>query len=228
MLIQDVELKTGRLYWRPLGETAFIDFGNTLEYKRMPEIRRLPHSDRRGGRSQVDAEIVAGTRWRYAFKFDEHFAEAVRLLSLSGLFNDQVNAQQTGQNFVFTPVVGRSFFMGFFGVTITAAVDESPTPLIEGVHYTIDTRSGMITVLQVLTGEPVWTFTFNAPANTQMVLRSLSRLLTQGTFRLVENDQHDAVPLQVDDFDGQVWVTGWGEDNNEGFNQFDVEVLAAT
>jgi hypothetical protein len=129
------------------------------------------------------------------------------------------------KNAVFTPVAGRSFWLGYYAATVAAAVTNLGVALVEGTHYTIDSRTGMVTVEALAGAESSWIFNVITPAITLKTLQRLSALLTRGTFKLVENDQHDAVPLLVDEFEGQVWVTGWGDDNLEDFNRYQVEVL---
>lgn len=238
------KLTTARIYWLPPGNGGYIDFGNTVSYKDEPKIDRVPHMQGKKGFRRVDFELLKMAGTKKTFVLDEHFTDTILLLLLSGQFpnfsqtaitadSDEETAddvdhtvdEESLQSVVIDPpLTGRSYDLGNQGVTITGAIDDNGDPLVAGTDYVIDAAAGMLTVLQA---EPVgpWTFEFTCAEVTDQVCRMFSQLLALGSFKLVEFDQFSPVPRNIETFSGQVYVTAWGENKTDGFNEFTIEVL---
>ena len=151
MEAETVKLTTGRLYWKPRGETSWIDFGNCQSYKAEPELTRIEHKVAKAGRKHVEAAVLGKVKTRYSFVFDEQFAEAeLQLLHGAGTAGSAlVSAGASEPALIAQPVAGGSYFLGWVGVTIDSAEDESATPLVEGTHYALSAGAGVISVLTV-------------------------------------------------------------------------------
>jgi len=229
MNLETLDLLSGRLYWQPLGEAGYIDFGNVFDYKNDPERQRVPHSKASGGLKRVDVELLRSAKERRTFTMTEHFEQAVRMLNYGTRLTDLVQAAEYGLTRTFGVnelTVDRVYDLGRVGVLIQSA-SYSGGNLVEGVDYENNPGSGLIRPLSATHfGSNEWTFEFDCPLLTRLNYRALDALLTQGTFRFFESDQIEGVPKNAETFTGQVQVTGWGENNLEDYNKWTLEVLS--
>lgn len=220
---------TGRLYWVPTGEAGFIDFGNCTAHKVAPDVQRTEHLQRDNGIGTVDFSLARSIKPVRVFTFDEHFADVIRLLTLG---TASVTPPTAGNDVELVIdagdlVVGRTFDLGGMRISDLHGVNGGPTVLVRDVDFTLDAGSGMLTIISGANFGTDWTFTYDYEAVDTVDFASFSRLLERGSFRYIEKDQFDAVPLRTETFTGQVMVTGWGENNMEGFNEYTVEVLVS-
>lgn len=227
-MLQDHRLLTARLYWQPSDDAnGFIDCGNVKSHQFTPIAERSTHMASRKGYRTVDLDLPKLVAARRVFTLDEHFNETVRLLAIGKQLSDVVQQSDEGVEVTITAanlVLGRSYDLGKLETTNLTAETAGAVPLVLGTDYTWDAGSGMVTVISNTNFGSDWIFEFSHLEVTQLNFQALSRLLEQGTFKVLEFDQFDEVPLGKEQFTGQVQVTGWGE-NNGDFNEFTVEVL---
>jgi hypothetical protein len=226
MSILDHRLTTARLYWQPSYDAnGYIDFGNAVDYKYDPTRERVPHLESKKGYRQVDFEDVKLVAEKRTFTFDEHFNETLRVLALAKPFTEVVQGSMVAASFTIIAVnlvLGRSYHLGKIGTKNLTGLASGSLTL--GVDFTWDKGGGFVTPISTANFGSDWVFTFDCDDVTQLSFTALGRLLEQGTFKMLEFDQHDETPINTEQFGGQVQVTGWGEHNGE-FNKFTVEVL---
>lgn len=230
MNVEDLKLTSGRLYWQPSGQSSWVDFGNVISYAEKPDIQRVEHKKKEDGLGIVDSSIARLVAFKFSITLEERFAEVLALLGLAKQLADVIQAGGAG-NFTIQAanlVANKSLFLGAYNVSNYAGVTSvGAVTLVEGVDFAIETRSGMVTPLPDSTnlGAGNWVFTFNSAALTQLAFSTLSKLLSTGTFKFIEKDQHSFVPRATADFTGQCEVTAWGENSLEKFNEFQLEVI---
>jgi hypothetical protein len=231
MGLQDHRLLTARLFFQPSDDTnGFIDCGNCKSHAFVPIAERAPHMASQKGVRTVDLDLPKLEAVKRTLVLDEHFNETLRLLSIGKQLADVVQATSVAATMTITAgnlVRGRSYELGKLGTSNLTAQTAGAVTLVLGVDFTWDAGSGIVTIIDNTKFGSNWVFTFDCEAVTQLSFQALNRLLEQGTFKLLEFDQFDEVPLMKEQFTGQVQVTAWGEYNGD-FNEFTVEVLQTT
>jgi hypothetical protein len=228
---ENLRLTTGRLYWKPAGETGYIDFGNCTSHKPMPDVQRVDHWKYSGGTKRVDMSSVTSLKPKRIFTFDEHFAATLQLQGFGSAATTVGQAPSVGVNYDIadaTNQIGRAYYVGRIGVSnFVGTVNAGLQALVEGTHYSIDLGSGMVTVLSVAgLASDTFNFVFACAGVNVLNFTMFSKLLEQGTFKFLESDQFDAVPAGTENISGTVFVTGWGDGSSDKYQEFTVEVVS--
>ncbi len=230
-IVQNYRLTTGRLYWLPRGATTgYIDFGNVTAYKSDPKPERLPHFASSRGKKTLDLQLLKSIKNLWSFTLDEHFAATIALLAIGTQLADTVQAAAAGVAVVIAAAdlqEGRVYDFSkqsVSGVVVTLA-DLTPVP---AAAYELDSGGGYLRINPDADLSQDWHLTFDCAAVTKLNFDTFSSLLAQGAFRFIEQDQFDEVPVNTQDFQGQVYVTSWGDATGDKFNEFTIEVLFTT
>jgi hypothetical protein len=224
---EHLRLTTGRLFWLPPDETGWIDFGNCTSHQEQPDVQRLDHWRYAGGTKRVDHSLVKSLKPVRVFKFDEHFAETIALMALAAAATEVTQAAAVDVEVSITPdpalAPGQSLFLGKQNISNLVALEDT-MPVVEGVDYKVNYGAGIVTLLKLSSDQ--WDFTFDCAEVKTLNFEMFSKLLTEGTFRFLETDQHDSVPVGDSTIEGTAYVTAWGETNTEAFQEYTVEVLS--
>lgn len=229
---QYAKLTTGRLFWKQSGEDSWIDFGNAMRYARKPRMERVKHTRKDDGFGLVDLNLVRETEALWEFVFDEQFGERLAPMYLGGAASLFVPSH-AGTVIVLataTLAVGRTHLLTSGGspvIAITAiSISDGVITLVRDTHYTVDVMTGAVTVLAIPNPGANWTVTVSATVTpTFDRFAALAQILMRGTFKVIEKDQNSFVPVNEEEFLGQVYVSAWGENDLSKISEYTVEVL---
>ena len=108
-------------------------------------------------------------------------------------------------------------------MAVQSALDNNNVALVNGTDYKVG-ADGMFEVLQAAPAGP-WTLLYTQIAVTDHQFQMFTNLLSLGTFKYIEYDQFSAIPLATETFAGQVYVTNWGDNKGDKFNEPVIEVI---
>src|SRR5581483_1426951 len=227
------KLATGRLFIQltnPSVDAFYRDLGNCTEHKIDPKITRKEHKKAAGGFLRTDLSLVSEISPMYQYVFDEHSPYLVNLALLGSQGADSV---QAGGNIVAEQLTnnsqqGRVYFTAQNGLTV-ATVKVGGIAKTLNVDYAIDLGSGAVTILNggaINNGSTV-TIDYTSGAVTMHNFTAFQALLLQGAIKYVETDQFSATPRQMTTFNGQLYVTNWG-DNKADYNLITVDAVPLT
>lgn len=225
------KLATGRLFFKQAGDNFYRDLGNMVDHKYDPKVTRKEHMKSAGGLRRTDVSLAATITPAYTFTFDEHTADLEQLKTLGIQGADMV---QAGGAVVAEQLCnanskqGRTYFTANLGLS-AYVVKVAAAVKVEGVDYVIDVGSGAITILNGggIADNSTVTIDYTGAAVTMNTFTSFKSLLLQGHIKFVEYDQFSTNPRAIHEFDGQLYVTGWG-DNKDDYNQTTVDAIPLT
>lgn len=230
--IQAHEKLTARVYFQPAGSTGYLDLGNVLDYKLVPERQFRTRMTAAGGFRVVNDEQVDTVHDKYEFTLDEFDELNVQLLHLASVGSDTVQASvaaPTGTATLTSVKKGRAYFVGRTALN-TVVVKKALTTLVLGTDYELDAASGKITVLAgsvtVSDGDNL-DVTFGAAAQSWQNFSSAQVPMFAGGVRIEEFNQHETTPLRVVTFTGVLNVTAYPEQTGE-FGKYTVRATPTT
>lgn len=107
---------------------------------------------------------------------------------------------------------------------------ESDADLVEGTDYTVDLKTGMVTLLGYGSAG-LLTAHWDQPAQPTKYYVQLSEAFVRGTVKLVLQDEGETgapgAPREIATFAGEISTSDWGDDDGTKFNEFQL-TLAAT
>lgn len=226
---------TGKFYFAEAATPAqFRDYGNVLLTKAEPKYDRAQQMTAQKGYVQVTHEEPGKVELKWSLKVDEHADDLVGLLHLA---NGSVEVTQTAESAKAWSITsaqrGYSYYVGDYissGATnalgLTAFAVTSRT---EGTDYTIDKGSGMLSILPASTINNVTIAgTLTKPELKLKKFTSLTKMFVRGAVRLHLFDQNSENPREIITFNGELYVSDWGEHDGQKFNEVTLMLLATS
>lgn len=233
------KLTTGRLYFQRktagVYETNWLDFGNckTAGYK--PDVQRAEHMKSDLGFKRVDLSRVKSIKPLFQFELDEITPELERFRQLAAAGDSATQASGSVSSgspetlVTSDSVKGRTYFTAKQGVS-NVVVKVSSTTYTEGTDYSVDYGAGAITILPGSTipdGSTV-TVSYDYAQVVTKTFTSYEELITEGRFKFIEKDSVTSVPHSVTTFEGQCYVSNWGENATDDYNVTTLDCLPLT
>jgi hypothetical protein len=227
------KLTTGRLFIQltsPSVDTFYRDMGNCTEHKIDPKVTRKEHKKAAGGFLRTDISLVSEISPMYQFIFDEHTPDLISLalLGTQGADSVQAGAVIVAEQLTNNSQQGRTYFTTQPGCS-AVTVKVGGIAMVLNVDYAIDLGSGAVTILNGggIANASTVTINYTSAALTYHNFTAFQTLLLQGSVKYVETDQFNIAPRQTTTFNGQLYVTQWG-DNKADYNNITVDAVPLT
>lgn len=227
-------LTTARLYFKRTGDAYEHDLGNIVSWKRKDSHEKAEHFKSEGGVRVRDLAVTRTLSFGYEVVLTEHNKNNIEMI-LRGTQSTTAYSQssQTGATIQFTNVEHyRTYPLGAYDVT-SVVVEVSSVAKTEGTDYTLDARTGRITILAtgtISSGATV-DVTFNKPAISGISFTGGTQPQLAGDWTLILSDQHDLTGVdtvaEIHTFNGSLHISDPG-DNGDDFNQFTAEIACHT
>jgi hypothetical protein len=222
---------TGRLYLKRTGETNYIDFGNVAMHKLDPQVERVEHLKSAGGFNTVDLNQPKTINFKCVFELDEHTneLEKLRMLATQGADTTQGSGNVVAESLTTNSKKGRTYFAAAEGLSAVVVKVSGVTKTL-GTDYTVDLGSGAVTITPdspgIADGSTV-TIDYTKAQVTRENFTALKELRVTGDVKYLEADQFSDVPRAIYEATGQIFVTGWGDNNGE-YTKTTVEFVPST
>jgi hypothetical protein len=227
--IEAHEKLTARLFYKPAGDSGYIDCGNVKDYRYSPDNQYRTRMASDKGYRFVDDEQLDSTHQKWEFTLDEEDSHNARLLRLARHDADSAQTAETNETAEITSAqLGRTYFLGVrpiydVGVEVAAAAKT------EGTDYTVDRDAGSITILPggTIAAEATVDIAYSQRARDFQHFTGRDIVLFRGAVKFLEYNQLSKEPLREIDFDGVIRAHAWPEQTGE-FGQFAVTVTATS
>lgn len=224
---------TATILFARTGTSDFLPLGNVVKFAHKPSIQRYTHmqsqvGDAGGGTKRADGKLVTTIEDMWSATLDEHVPGNLRLMMLGAAAtatNQASNASLAVSIAAVKPAF--SYWVGAYNLT-TSALTFATLTKTEGIDYTLDKASGILTILATGTiadGDAV-AGTISVPAVKFDAYASAGDLRASGAFQVFEFDQFSSAPRRHTTFTGEIYVANWGEQTVDQPNEFEVEILA--
>lgn len=215
------------------GTVDYLPLGNVSKFSHAPSVQRYTHmqsqvGDSGGGNKRADGKLVTTIEDLWKATLDEHIAGNLRLLLLGDVATATNQASNASLAVSITAVKpGYTYWVGAYNITSHALTFDAASKT-EGTDFTLDKRSGILTILATGTiadGDAV-AGTVSVPAQKFDSYTSAADLRASGAFQIFEFDQFGGAPRRHTTFTGEIYVANWGEQTVDAPNEFEVEILA--
>lgn len=227
-------LTTARLYFKRTGDDYEHDLGNIVSWKQVNQHEKAEHFKSEGGIRIRDLAITRTIGFGYEVVLTEHNKNNIEGI-LRGIQSTAAYNQASGTAATVQFVgVGafRSYSLGAYDVT-NVVVEVSSVAKTLNVDYTLDARSGRITILSTgtIAGGSTVDVTFDKPAIAGLNYSSGTQPQLAGTWTLILSDQMDLAGVdtvaEIHTFSGSLHISDPG-DNGDDFNQITAEIICHT
>jgi hypothetical protein len=141
------------IWYRPEGsivDADWIEFGNIIEPDLTPTIEKLEHQSNRRGLRTIDREATISRKLELNFKIDEINHQNL-LLAFQGVDQGAASVDAHDSADFTNPGAGNTIDLGQTGlkagsVTVRGVVDGETTIYEEGVDYSVDDATGILTI----------------------------------------------------------------------------------
>lgn len=225
---------TTRVLFKRKGETHVIDLGNTMKLTHAPDIQRVEHKISQvgdAGRGWVRgiSNQLHGLSDKFTFTASDWTDDTLRLLHLGGLAVANNQAANLARAVAITDVEkGRTYDLGGTGLTGHNLTFGGATKT-EGVDFTIDYASGLLTILSggtIVSGTDDVAGTIALPAQNFKRVTGATEVQTTGSLKVeVWDSGSDKHPRRIINCsDVEVYITSRGDVEPGKFNEWTGEI----
>jgi hypothetical protein len=204
--------------------TQYRDYGNVLMLKQEPKIDRAQQLTAQKGYVQITHEEPSKVDLRWTIKGDEHATDLIGLIHLADAPSTVTQSSGTGTAWSLSSVQpGYSYYVGAMSLKNFVVTGKALN-----VDYTVDTGSGMLYVVPSgsIAANSNIAGTFDKAALTFSQYTSLTKTFRRGYVRLQTFDQNTTTPREVVTFHGELYVSDWGDNDGQKYNETTLMLLA--
>lgn len=239
---RNLERLTGELYYKPTGETGFINIGDVVMFKETPETETVAGKfhTRAATERQVRLDTKSTTmRWEVEAQERTLEIEAILMHGLAGAVFTQ-NAVAMDATVVLESVApGRVYEIGKLSLTeVSAAIGEDALVVGEMVDGELEPANADVAIDKALghlyvsknggveEGADI-TVTYKADAVEMAKITEIGEHVTRtGSFKLVGYDGSSRPARKIFTFDGELKPKDRGENKVDDYNKFSFEIIA--
>lgn len=227
---------TCKLFIQPAGETGYVSFGDIMQFKFNPDIKRTPIVESDKGFRRRVRDIISELGWLYEVTLTEQFGSIIQAIHLAKANSDVTQAHAATQTIAVASVkLGRSYVLAKHALTGTIAVVKHTggTALVDGTDYTLDADAGILTILPTATvvvdNDAVdVTCDVNHSDMESYSAQDQDNLYSSGDVLLDEFDQFSGVPIARHTFTAQYYINDRGTQDGNKPNTQSLVLIAQT
>lgn len=231
---------TGRLFFQRItsgtAESNWLDMGNVNLGGLKPTVERAKHMASDNGFKRTDYSAIKTIDPTIEVELTEHTPDLERLRALSSAGQDTTvsgGTVSTGspETLTASSLKGRTYFAAKEAITRgTLVVKVSSTTYTEDTDYKVDYGSGAITILNGsgIADASTVTISYSYGTVTRRSFTNFSELRTEGNFKFIEKDQNSTTPRKVTTWQGELFVSDWGEIGGDDFTKTKVTSIPLT
>ena len=141
------------VWFRPYGsidDKAWVEFGNIIDPDMTPTLEKLEHQSNRRGLRTIDRSVVTSRKLDLNFKIDEINHQNLRF-AFQGVDQGAKTVDAHDSDNFTNPGAGGTIDLHQTGlkadsVVVRSAMDEDDTVYEEGVDYSVDDATGILTI----------------------------------------------------------------------------------